>query len=529
MKGVFLMGDYLNPDNTAFEESVRSEIYIDKTELIEYTNRCCRTEQKFVCVSRPRRFGKSMAAKMLSAYYSRECQSEGLFRNLKIAQNPSFQEHLNQYDVIFLNMQEFLSMAGSAAELVPYLQEEVLYDLREAYEEFMRPNETNLVRALKNIYAKTKRGFVFIIDEWDCIFREKQKSIEAQTAYLDFLRLLLKDQVYVSLAYMTGILPIKKYGTHSALNMFNEYSMTAPGPLAEYVGFTEDEVQELCQQYTMDFEEVKRWYDGYYLDNLHIYSPKSVVEAMRNRKLNSYWTQTETYEALRIYLDMNFDGLKDAIVFMLGGNRCEINAGTFSNDMTTFQWKDDVLTLLVHLGYLAYDETTRSVCIPNEEIRGEFMNAIEVSNWHEVIKAVQTSKTLLEATLQQDAEAVAQGIDAAHMETASILSYNNENALSCVISLAYYSARNDYILIRELPAGKGFADMVFVPRKHMANKPALIIELKWNQSAEGAIAQIKEKQYVKALDGYHGEILLVGINYDKESKTHQCEIEKISK
>ena len=523
------MGHYLNPGNMAFQKSIRSEIYVDKTELIAYTNKVLETEQCYVCVSRPRRFGKSMAAKMLAAYYSRECQSEGLFQSLKIAQNPSFKEHLNQYDVIFLNMQEFLSMAGSAAELVPYLQKEVLYDLREAYEASMRPSETNLVSALKNIYAKTKRGFVFIIDEWDCIFREKTTDLQAQKAYLDFLRLLLKDQVYVSLAYMTGILPIKKYGTHSALNMFNEYSMTAPGPLAEYVGFTEVEVQGLCQQYTMDFEEVKRWYDGYCLDNLHIYSPKSVVEAMRNRKLNSYWTQTETYEALRIYLDMNFDGLKDTIVLMLSGERCVIDAQTFQNDMTTFTGKDEVLTLLVHLGYLAYDETTQSVFIPNEEIREEFVRAIKKSGWQEVIKAVQASKTLLEATLQQDAEAVAQGIDVAHMETASILSYNNENALSCVISLAYYSARNDYILIRELPAGKGFADMVFVPRKHAADKPALIIELKWNQSAEGAIAQIKEKQYVKALDSYHGEILLVGINYDKESKTHQCEIEKIEK
>ena len=371
------MGRYLNPGNMSFQKSIRSEIYVDKTELISYTNKVLETEQCYVCVSRPRRFGKSMAAKMLAAYYSRGCQSEELFRNLKIAGNASFQQHLNQYDVIFLNIQEFLSMAGCASKLLSYLQEEVLYEVKELYEEFMRPNETNLVRALQYIYAKTQRGFVFIIDEWDCIFRETQKNIEAQTAYLDFLRLLLKDQAYVSLAYMTGILPIKKYGTHSALNMFNVYSMTDAGPLAEYVGFTEAEVQELCLQYHMDFEEVKRWYDGYCLDNLHVYNPKSVVEAMRNRKLNSYWTQTETYEALRIYLDMNFDGLKDSIVLMLSDGRCAIDTRTFQNDMTTFTGKDEVLTLLLHLGYLAYDETSRSVFIPNEEIREEFLRAVK--------------------------------------------------------------------------------------------------------------------------------------------------------
>ncbi len=523
------MGHYLNPGNRAFQKSIRSEIYVDKTELIAYTNKVLETEQCYVCVSRPRRFGKSMAAKMLAAYYSRGCQSGELFQNLKIIDNPSFPEHLNQYDVIFLNMQQFLSTAGSGDRLIEYIQTELLKELREEYPAYITSEEQQLVAALEELSAQTQRGIVFIIDEWDCIFREKTKDLQVQTAYLDFLRNLLKDRDYVSLAYMTGILPIKKYGTHSALNMFNEYSMTDPGPLAEYVGFTEDEVRELCQRYAMDFEEVKRWYDGYCLDDLHIYSPKSVVEAMRNRKLNSYWTQTETYEALRIYLDMNFDGLKDAIVLMLSGERCVIDAQTFQNDMTTFTGKDEVLTLLVHLGYLAYDEIPQSIFIPNEEIREEFVRAIKKSGWQEVIQAIQTSEALLEATLQQDTAAVAEGIDTVHMETASILSYNNENALSCVISLAYYSARNDYILIRELPAGKGFADMVFMPRKHAADKPALIIELKWNQSAQGAIAQIKEKQYVKALDGYRGEILLVGINYDKESKKHQCEIEKTEK
>ena len=326
------MGFYLNPSNEAFRESLASEIYVDKSGLIVETNAALGTRQKFICISRPRRFGKSMAAEMLAAYYCRTCDSMALFQNLKIGQNENFERHLNQYDVIFLNMQEFLSLAGNAENLVPYLQQEVLNDLRKTYGTIISPNETNLIFALKNIYAETGIGFVIILDEWDCIFREKQKKTEAQTAYLDFLRILLKDQIYVKLAYLTGILPIKKYGTHSALNMFSEYSMIEAKRLAEYIGFTEDEVQTLCQKYCMDFDETKRWYDGYQFRRAkHIYSPKSVVDAMMNEEFNSYWTQTETYEALKVYIDMNYDGLKDAIIFMLGGGRYKINPATFAS------------------------------------------------------------------------------------------------------------------------------------------------------------------------------------------------------
>lgn len=350
------MGVYLNPRNDAFLESVRSEIYVDKTEMISYVNGVLGTEQKFICVSRPRRFGKSMTAKMLAAYYCKDCDSKELFGNLKIAAHESYLKYLNQYDVIFLNMQDLLSQAEEASQLTAYLQGEVLYDLIESYGAYMRENEQSLVRALKTIHSKTGKGFVFIIDEWDCLFREAPNDKEIQKKYLDFLRNLLKDQAYVKLAYMTGILPIKKYGTHSALNMFTEFSMTEPKQMASYIGFTEEEVQVLCETYKMDFDETKRWYDGYLLsEKLHVYNPKSVVDAMLNQEFHSYWTKTENYEALKIYIDMNFDGLKDAIVIMLSGGTVTINPGTFTNDMTTFHKKDDVLTLLVHLGhYLTY-------------------------------------------------------------------------------------------------------------------------------------------------------------------------------
>ena len=386
---------------------------------------------------------------------------------------------------------------------------------------------------MKDVYSYTKHPFVILIDEWDCLFREYQQDQEAQKKYLDFLRFWLKDKEYVALAYMTGILPIKKYGSHSALNMFTEYSMTDPGNLAEYFGFTETEVQKLCEKYEMNFEEARAWYNGYHLISheggtrkvYSMYSPKSVVEAMQKRKFGTYWNQTETYEALKVYIQMNMDGLKDAIVQMLAGSNIRINTGTFSNDMTTFATKDDVLTLLVHLGYLTYDNEKETVEIPNREVSQEYVNAISTMDWTEVIRSVQTSRELLEALWQMDSEKVAKGIEQAHKEV-SILTYNDENSLSCTINLAFYFAREYYTVIRELPGGKGFADICFIPRKIHMDKPAVVIELKWNKSAEGAIQQIKDKQYIEALKDYHGNLLLAGIDYDKKTKQHSCIIEK---
>ncbi len=523
------MGVYLNPRNDGFKESINSKIYVDKTGLIAHTNEMLGTRQKFLCISRPRRFGKSMTAEMLAAYYCRTCESRELFQNLEIARHESYETHLNKYDVITLNIQSFLSQSGDAMRVTEYLQEELMDELVEEYEGQVSIAGGGLVRALSRIHAKTGTSFVFIIDEWDCIFREKKNAVDVQNKYLEFLRSLLKDQSYVKLAYMTGILPIKKYGTHSALNMFTEYSMTEPKSLAQYVGFTEAEVVALCEAYGMDLAETKRWYDGYQVTKeLSIYNPKSVVDAMLNKEFHSYWVNTETYEALKVYIELNYDGLKDTIVQLIGGSRYEIDTRKFVNDMTTFADKDDVLTLLIHLGYLAYCVETREVYIPNEEIRREYVTAIDGSGWTEVVRSIKASKELLQQTLLMNQDAVAAAIDAVHMDTTSILKYNDENALSCVISLAYYSARDAYKLVREFPTGKGFADIVFLPYKY-ADKPAMVVELKWDQSAEGAIAQFKEKQYAAALQDYVGEILLVGINYDREQKKHSCVIEKYQK
>ena len=522
------MGIYLNPGNDGFARAVRSEIYVDKTGLISCANRYMNTEQQYICVSRPRRFGKSMAVQMLAAYYSCGCDSGELFSGLEIENAPSFLEHLNRHQVILLNMQQFLIGAKSQS-VTEYLEQEVLEEILEEYGTFIKRQDISLAHALRKIYAKTGKKFIFLIDEWDCVMRERQESEALQRQYLDFLRDLLKDQPYAALTYMTGILPVKKYGRHSALNMFWEYSMTDQGLFEEYTGFTQEEVRGLCDRYGMDFSGAGSWYDGYQLTRFqHIYNPKSVVEAMHRHKFSNYWTSTETYDALKIYMDMDFDGLRADIVQMLGGEHIRVNTLSFQNDMCSLRIKDDVLTLLIHLGYLAYDSVKEEAFIPNREIIREFESAMNAGGWPEVMRVLKASERLLEATLCCDEESVARGLDRAHTEAASILTYNDENSLGCAIGLAYYSARKDYKLIRELPAGRGFADVVFLPLP-FSTKPALVVELKYDKSASTAIQQIKDRKYTQALEGYSGEVLLVGVNYDKggKNKAHSCVIEKL--
>lgn len=530
------MGIYLNVGVEKFKSALRSKIYVDKTALLEYTNSVLNTENHCVCISRPRRFGKSVTAAMLAAYYGKGCDASEIFDNLKIAQSPDYQKYRNQYDVIQVDMNVFRNRRDvrtgetvTACGAVHLFQTEVLEEIREAYPNCLNENEVDLPNALTKIHAKTGTKFVVIIDEWDTIFREAPMDEKAHKMYIELLRGLFKNDTakeFLALGYLTGILPIKKYGTQSALNNFDEFTMINPEPLETYAGFTEEEVYKLYQENHMDFEEAKRWYDGYKLGNCcHVYNPKSVVDSIRRRKITNYWTRTETYESLKNYINMNFEGLKDDVIEMLGGGRCRVNPDKFQNDMTTFRSRDDVLALLIHLGYLAFDCDHREVYIPNEEVRGEFRNAVEGNHWDTVIAAIEDSDKLLRATWKQDEEKVAESIAKVHRDNVSVLKYNDENALSCVITLAYYSAKEEYTLIREMPAGEGFADIVFLPRKH-SDKPAMVVELKYDKSAEGAIGQIKRKQYTSVLESYRGNILLVGVNYDKATKEYACRIER---
>lgn len=520
------MGIYLNPGNDEYKKAINSEIYVDKTGLIAYTNRKLNTEHQNICVSRPRRFGKSMTANMLVAYYGKNNDSRNLFSGFKIAGDETFEKHLNKYNVIHINMQQFVSRTQNIKDMLALISKKVTRELKREFND-VEYYEEDLVSVLEEIYSQTNNKFIFVIDEWDCVFRVGQETNSSYKLYLDFLRDMLKNQPYVALAYMTGILPIKKYGEHSALNMFDEYSMTNQRELAEFTGFTEEEVKNLCVQYDMPYEKMKQWYDGYELKGVQIYNPRSVVMSLLGHDFDSYWTKTETYEALKKYIQLDMYNLKALVTRLIAGESVPVNPDKFQNDMTTLESADDVLTLLVHLGYLTYDFYNQKVTIPNQEVQKEFINCIEDGGWEPVMDAIRSSDELLSATLDGDEEKVASMIEQAHQENTSILKYNDENALACVISLAYYSAKKDYSIFRELAGGKGYADMVFVPRSNV-NKPAMIVELKWNKTASAAIEQIKNRQYIESLKGYSGEVVLVGINYDDgDFKKHVCRIEKV--
>ena len=533
------MGTYINKGNSDFRDIVTHE-YVDKTQLIPLINATLNSESRYSCVTRCRRFGKSMAAKMLCAYYDKSCDSRELFSGLKVEQDSSFETYLNKYRVLYLDVTSFTARPEVRTTIVRTIQDEYILELKETFPDVKYKDNSDLMDVLSSIHQATGEKFFFIIDEWDAICREfperrRMKSdTEAATPtildeYVMLLRRLFKtqdsDRVFAG-AYLTGILPIKKYNTESALNNFRDYSMIYPGRIAHHLGFTHDEVRMLCQKHGMDMAEMERWYDGYRIgDESHMFNPYSVMRAIEENCFRSYWTTTGAYDSVKTYIQMNFEGLKDDIIRMLAGERVYVNTSKFTNDMNNVRSKHDVLTVLIHLGYLAYDVDTKRCYVPNKEVSDELLNAVEDTSWSRLIDAITASQDLLDATIAGNATAVARAIDLAHDENTSILAYNDENSLACVLSIAYIWAKNEYVIHREYATGKGYADLVMIPRRNV-NKPALVVELKFNHTADTAIDQIKRKEYPAKIAEYTGDILLVGICYDKETKLHECKIEK---
>ena len=520
------MGTYINIGNAGFQ-SARNGEYVDKSGLISIVNGSLFTERRFSCVSRCRRFGKSLAAKMLCAYYDRSCDSRHLFADLEIAGDPAFEKHLNKYPVIYLDMSAFTERFKNDS-IVDKIKEKLLDDVLDVYPQVTVKEGDDLMEALIRINEATGDTFILIVDEWDAICREFPPASSAMDSYVGWMRRMFKDvnasRVFAGV-YMTGILPIKKYKTESALNNFVEYSIVEPVDMGQYFGFTKDEVRMLAEKHGADYEELEKWYDGYQIgDEMSMFNPNSVMMAIRSRRCRSFWASTGAYDAVAHYIQMNYEGLKDDIIQMLAGGRCNVDPTGFQNDMSVIHSKDDVLTVLIHLGYLSYNWRENECFIPNYEVAGEMVNAVKLSNWNHVAVAIDKSKQLLGAVLDGDSEAVAEGIAAAHDENTSILSYNNENSLACVLSIAFYYARNNYVIHRELASGKGFADLVFIPRKNV-DSPAIVVELKYNKDADAAISQIKRKKYTAKVAPYADNLLLVGINYDKRQKTHTCLIE----
>ena len=525
------MGRFLRIGSEGFRTALNSE-YVDKSHLIEIVNSTLNTERQFTCVSRARRFGKSIAARMLYSYYDLWSGNRDLFTDLQICSLPSFSRHFQRYPVLYLDMTDFVTRYKN--DIVAHIQSDVIEELKEIYSDVVFKDNCNLADALYSVASQVRQEkFFMIIDEWDAILREWPERSKASEQYINLLRGLFKSTNAMSTfagVYMTGILPIKKYDTQSALNNFHEYSMVQPGRMADCFGFTSEEVRSLCAKHHMDYESLAEWYDGYQIGECkEMFNPTSVMTAINQNYCDSYWANTGAYDTVATYIRMNYDGLKDDVIRLLAGGSCSVETSSFQNDLNVVRSKDDVLTLLIHLGYLSYDRDSRTCRIPNREVATEFKNAIvSETGWEVIANAIKQSECLLNETISGNEGAVAAAVDAIHADNTSILQYNNENSLACVLTIAYYTAKKDYLMIRELPAGKGFADIVLLPRP-TCQKPAIVLELKYDHSAETAITQIHNNHYGVALQSYFGDVVLVGINYDKKTKLHECKIERITK
>ena len=525
------MGTYLNPGNKGFQIILQSE-YVDKTGLIALINKTIGTSEMLLCISRPRRFGKSYAAKMLCAYYDCSCDSHELFDDKEIAGTEGYQKHLNQYHVINLDITGFVSEATimhlPLSNIPNMIAEAVYRELTKIYPELAGKSPADAMIAC---VEKSGKEFVFIIDEWDMLIREAKGDRAVQRKYLNFLRGWFKNSSFtprvVAAAYMTGILPIKKDGSQSAISDFKEYTILNPGPFAEYTGFTESDVRFLCGKYEMDFGEVRQWYDGYDFPGYGaVYNPYSAMCVMQNQKCRSYWRRTSAAGSLMAYINMDFEGMPEIVSRLISGEEIEVDTESFENDFETFRSRDDVLTLLIHLGYLTWNEEDGTVRIPNEEVRGEFRKILKGTNANRTwLELISRSRKLLEDTLAGDGEAVATAIEAIRDTQYAPTFYNSEQALRYVIKFAYIAALDQYLKVEELPSGKGIADVVYLPKRNSL-LPALVVELKWNESPEGAIRQIRERNYPAVLEGFGGEVVMAGIHYDAKTKAHSCLIER---
>ena len=518
---------YVNVDNHLFKR-VRNSEYVDKSELIALTNKVIDTEDQYICVTRPRRFGKSVTVKMLNAYYSKGCDSKALFSDLKIASSPDFESHLNQHDVIYLDMTEFADNKDNGNKYLENLNTNVVSELKDTYRDFFDKDKSySLPEAIRCL----KKRFIFIIDEWDFVFREYPNNSTLQENYIDLLRALFKGagERFVNLAYITGILPIARYNTQSALNNFSEYTMLNPGPFSQYYGFTENEVKTLCEKYKLDFETTKFWYDGYKVGVYDLYNPNSIIELAKHGVYKSYWSATAAYDLVKEAINLNFEGLKDDIIKLCSGTSIRIyDIESFNTAEKNFPNKDSIYVYLVHLGYFGYNDEESTIYVPNEETRRELLHSVRDNHWPQYEGALKLSEQVVLATENKDTETVANLLAKVHEDKVPVLEYNSESALRYVVLIAYLAAEKDYLApLNEFPTGKGFADIVYLPKKvSKKGKPALIIELKKDASAKVALEQIKERDYVSRVKEYTDNMLLIGINYDSKSKQHSCIIEK---
>jgi len=506
--------------NNSFTKAANDEYFVDKSELIEKINKLIGSSSQFLCITRPRRFGKTLNAMMLESYYSKNANFKNLFDKLNISKSDTYLTHLNKHNVVYLNFSNPLNKSENYNEFIDGFYNQIVNDLEELYKVNIDRNIT-LGKIFEDISSQTGEGFIFIIDEWDFIFNNNLFSKEERDKYLLFLKDLLKDRPYVELCYMTGVIPIAKYSTGSALNMFKEYTFLTDNIYYKYFGFTTEEVENICnQQNKITMKDLKEWYDGYKIQNIDIYNPRSVICALSDGICQSYWTNTGPMDEIIYHINQNIEEVKNDVVQMVSNIPVEIRLKGYSAEQLTLETRNQILSAMTVYGFLTYHDETLE--IPNKELMIKFDDALEDKSMNEVSKLVLRSDEMLKATIRQDVDKMAEIIQEAHDINIPIIQYNDENSLACVISLVYLSARSKYKIIREMPAGIGFADFIFFPKD--MSKPAFIIELKYNSTAQKALDQIFDKRYDLALKDYTGLKLAIGISYDSNLKNHSISI-----
>lgn len=534
------MGLFLNTLSPAmlYEEIAGSKYFIDKTEFISRVAERIGTSAKYLCLTRPRRFGKTVMANMLGAFFTKAGDSRRIFASLKISGNTQVMRQMNQYNVIYI---DFSRVGGDSSSYTGYIENITAIlknDLHKAYPQVDYRVGGNVSEDLERITAATGERFIFIFDEWDAIFHTSFITEEDRKSYLLFLKDLLKDRAYVYLAYMTGVLPISKYTSGSELNTFAEYNMATMVMYSDVFGFTDSEVDALFAKYLQNTdrpqvtrEGLRVWYDGYHTAAGELmYNPRSVVLALQNNQLYNYWTSSGPYDEIFYYIKNNVQAVREDLALMTAGERISVRIQEYAAMLLELNTKQQIFSAMVVYGLLTYDNG--QVFIPNKELMDKFNELLLTkASLGYVHQLALKSELMLQATLHGDTETMSSILAFAHNTETPLLTYNNETELSAIVNLVYLAARDRYYVQREDRAGLGYVDFIFYP--YNQHDDCLILELKVDHTPEEAIAQIKEKQYALKFAGslgdahkrYDGRILAVGIGYNKKDKQHRCKVE----
>lgn len=536
------MGMFLNSKSpyADYRETVNDLYFVDKSMLLKELFPALGKKNRYFCITRPRRFGKSVMANMVGAFFGKAADSSGLFDTLAIAGERDYVAYLNQYNVIYIDFSRMPENCGSYYAYISRILNGLREDLMQEYPNLARGAEKAIWDNLQMIFEETGQKFIFVMDEWDAVFHKSFITEEDREKYIEFIRNLLKDQVYVELAYMTGILPIAKYSSGSELNMFLEYDMVTKKKFSEYFGFLDTEVDKLYERYRQetDSPEITRedlgiWYDGYCtVTGKRLYNPRSVVCALTENELSNYWTSSGPYDEIFYYVRNNIEDIRDDLTFMISKERVPVVLLGYAATEPELKTRNQIYSAMVVYGLLTYEDG--SVFVPNKELMDKY-NELLLTNdkLGYVHRLAKESEKMLAATLSRDTKTMTEILKFIHDTESPILSYNNEAELSAVVNLAYLAARDRYRVEREDKAGEGFVDFIFYPERRETD--GIILELKVDSTPEEAIRQIQDKNYVLRFKGklgempkYTGNVLAVGISYDKKSKKHSCKVEVIS-